>query len=124
MIFVDISASLQGQYAVRGIPARRGRRMAALCINAGAGADATVEATNQATGETYSATSSVDGYTLSGLPAGTYEIAVPPLGWKTVRFEQSDVGGPAPRLADGTRDLSGVWQADLDPDEAVPDLLP
>jgi hypothetical protein len=136
--------------------------IAGMVLIDGPVADATVEATNQGTGDVYSVTSSVDGYTLSGLPAGTYEIAVPPLGWKTLRFVQSDVAvvagetahldihlelgnegvigddlaflavrnrlsdveGPAPRLADGTPDLSGVWQADLDPDEAVPDLLP
>ena len=125
-------------------------------------ADATVEATNTGTGEVYSVVSSVDGYTLADLPAGTYQIAVPPLGWKTLRFEQADVvvaanatvnleinlmpgnegvigddlaflavrnrltdvEGPTPRLADGTPDLSGVWQGDLDPNETVPDMLP
>jgi hypothetical protein len=125
-------------------------------------ADATVEATNAATGEVFSAITDVDGYTLSGLPAGTYEIAVPPLGWKTLRFVQPDVvvaagetqhldiklelgnegvigddlaflsvrnrmtsiEGAAPRLADGTPSFAGVWQADVDPNEAMPDLLP
>ena len=32
-----------------------------------------------------------EGFTLSQLPAGTYEISVPPLGWRTERFVQPNV---------------------------------
>jgi hypothetical protein len=53
--------------------------------------DATVEARNQSTDAVSTTVSSQDGFTLSELPAGTYEISVPPLGWRTVRFVQPDV---------------------------------
>ena len=54
-------------------------------------ADATVEAKNMATGTAYEAISDRDGFTLSQLPAGTYEVSVPKLGWRTERYVQSDV---------------------------------
>lgn len=54
-------------------------------------ADATVEATHTETGAVYSVMTEIDGYMLAGLPAGTYEIMVPPLGWRTETFEQSGV---------------------------------
>ena len=57
----------------------------------GAVADATVEAKNITTEEVYSAVTDNEGFTLSQLPAGTYEISVPPLGWRTVRYVQADV---------------------------------
>jgi hypothetical protein len=125
-------------------------------------ADATVEAKNMATGVVYSTTTEVDGFALSRLPPGTYEIAVPPLGWRTERFVQSEVAvgagetvrleieltlanqgvlgddlgflavrnqltgveGEVPRTAEGRTDLSGVWHGNVDPNEAVAELLP
>ena len=53
--------------------------------------DATVQARNVATGALHETTSDVSGYTLADVPAGTYEIVVPPLGFRTDRFVASDV---------------------------------
>ena len=46
-------------------------------------ADATVQARDAATGALHETTSDAAGYTLDELPAGTYEIVVPPLGFRT-----------------------------------------
>jgi hypothetical protein len=54
-------------------------------------ADATVEAKNIETEVVYSVITDAEGFTLSQLPAGTYEISVPPLGWRTERFVQPNV---------------------------------
>jgi Carboxypeptidase regulatory-like domain len=53
--------------------------------------NATVQARNVQTNALHETRSRASGYTLSDLPDGTYEIAVPPLGWRTDRFVQSDV---------------------------------
>jgi Carboxypeptidase regulatory-like domain len=53
--------------------------------------NATVQARNVENDALVETKSDTAGYTLSGLPAGTYEIVVPPLGWRTDRFVQSDV---------------------------------
>ena len=54
-------------------------------------ANATVQARNVKTGALHETKSDQSGYTLSDLPPGTYEIAVPPLGYRTDRFVKKDV---------------------------------
>ena len=41
-----------------------------------------------------------------------------------LRRKYIDVTGPMPRASDGTPDLSGVWNANVDPNPAPPPLLP
>lgn len=57
----------------------------------GAVVNATVQARNSATGTRYETRSDASGYAFADVPAGTYEIVVPPLGFRTDRFVQSDV---------------------------------
>lgn len=57
----------------------------------GAVTGATIQATNGATGTVYTAMTGRDGFVLAALPAGTYEVVVPPLGYSSERFVQSDV---------------------------------
>jgi len=126
-------------------------------------AGASVQAKQQSTGKTFTATSGKSGeYTLSPLPEGAYEIAVPQLGITSARFVQQDVGvqagkatlldialkrmnqgivgddnaylaihnkyanvrGPTPRTPDGRPDLSGIWNANVDPNPVPVSLLP
>ena len=54
-------------------------------------AEATVEATHLPAGTLFTTKTGSEGFRFAGLPAGTYEIVVPPLGWATDRFEQTDV---------------------------------
>jgi Carboxypeptidase regulatory-like domain len=56
-------------------------------------AGATIYARSVATGMTFSATSSPQGnFTISNLPAGSYDLAVPPIGFTFVPYEQKGVG--------------------------------
>ncbi len=58
----------------------------------GAVPTAAVEARNVTTGTAYKATSVQDGrYTLPAVPAGTYDITVPPVGFTFPKFEQKEV---------------------------------
>jgi len=54
-------------------------------------AGASVQAKQQSTGKTFTATSGKSGeYTLSPLPEGAYEISVPQLGITSTRFVQNE----------------------------------
>ena len=58
----------------------------------GAVANASVQAKNTATGKIYQASSLKDGkYTVSALPAGSYELTVPPIGFTFEKLEQKNV---------------------------------
>jgi len=53
---------------------------------------ASVQARNTSTGVVYKVSSAKDGaYTLSQVPAGTYDITVPPIGFTFPRFEQKGI---------------------------------
>jgi len=124
---------------------------------------ATIQAKQQSTERTFTATSGASGrFALNDLPAGTYEVSVPQLGITTVRFVQqnvvvdggkttpldiklvktnqgivgddnaflalhnkyANVRGKTPRMPDGRPDLSGVWNATVDPNPGAVALLP
>ena len=53
--------------------------------------NATVQARNVKTDALHETKSDESGYTLNDVPAGTYEITVPPLGYRTDRFVKKDV---------------------------------
>jgi hypothetical protein len=78
----------------------------------GAVPTAPVEAKNVTTGMAYKATSVQDGrYTLPPLPAGTYDITVPPVGFTFPKFEQKGVvvqAGQTVRL-----DIRLAWGGNL-----------
>ena len=58
----------------------------------GAVANASVRAKNTATGKIFQASSLKDGkYTVSALPAGSYELTVPPIGFTFEKLEQKNV---------------------------------
>src|SRR4029453_13682364 len=124
---------------------------------------APIRAKHQSTGRIFSTTSANSGqFALTDLPAGIYEVSVPPLGLASAPFVQrnvnveagqttslnialikgnqgvigddnaylairnrySNVRGRAPRMADGRPDLSGMWNANVDPNPEAVSLLP
>jgi len=62
-------------------------------------ASASIQARNGETGRVYAGSTSASGtYTLGGLPAGTYALVVPAIGFTFDRFEVKTVVAPAQRL--------------------------
>jgi hypothetical protein len=60
---------------------------------------ATVQAKNAETGKIYTAASSrTGGFTLSQLPAGSYEVSVPAVGFKFSRYTQKDIAVQAGQI--------------------------
>ena len=80
--------------------------------NNGPVATASVQFKNTTTGAVYQASSIADGsYTLSGLPAGTYDLTIPTMGFTFKRFSQAGISiqaGQVQRL-----DIAMPWGGNL-----------
>jgi hypothetical protein len=73
---------------------------------------ASIQARNTATGMVYrTATASGGDYTLAKLPAGTYDITVPPLGFTFPKYEQKGVAVQATKTA--RLEIHLVWGGNL-----------
>jgi hypothetical protein len=73
---------------------------------------ASIQARNTATGRVYkTATASGGDYTLAKLPAGTYDITVPPLGFTFPKYEQKSVAVQAAKTA--RLEIRLVWGGNL-----------
>jgi hypothetical protein len=72
-------------------PAAAGTIRGTLRDSDGPVVNVTVQARNVKTDALHETRSDATGYALTDLPAGTYEIAVPPLGYRTERFVEKDV---------------------------------
>jgi len=73
---------------------------------------APIQAKNVATGTVYkTAAAATGGYTLSKLPAGSYDITVPPIGFTFPKYEQKGVVIQAARTA--KLDIRLVWGGNL-----------
>lgn len=73
---------------------------------------AEVQARNTATGKTYEAVSAVKGgFTIPRLPAGTYDVTVPPVGFTFPRYEQKGLAVQAGKTS--RLDVHLVWGGNL-----------
>lgn len=78
----------------------------------GIGVQAPIQARNAATGMIYKASALASGdYTLTKLPAGTYDLTVPPIGFTFPKFEQKGVVVQAGQTA--RMDVHLVWGGNL-----------
>jgi hypothetical protein len=86
LIALGIAGSLSGQTATAIITGK------ITDPDGGAVSGATVQASQVAIGTVYKATSAVDGtYTIPRLPAGVYDLTVPPIGFTFPRLERKDI---------------------------------
>lgn len=73
---------------------------------------AIVQATDVATGTVYKTTSAVDGgYRIARLPAGVYDLVIPPIGFTFPRFERKAIGLQAGQMLH--LDLRLAWGGNL-----------